>query len=379
MKTRSIRVTGWIISGLLLTSLCPAWAQEETPEPSQDISVPSHWSPYDAPSSYPEGTQLHIIVRGDTLWDLANQYLANPFLWPQVWEENRYITNPNLIYPGDPLAIPQVDVVRAPGEEPGAPGAPGEPGGRPGEPGRPGEAGVPGQPGGPMGPSLIPAYEEIGIQCAGYVADKENEDLKILGSEEGGLKVAHATGDIVYLNRGLDYGLSPGDRFYTQRRVEKVDHPARFGSAGWLIQRSGWLTVMAVQEQTATAEITQACLDVFIGDYLIPFEQVPVPLVPVQAPVNRMTPETGRLRGHIVASTDNVVSLGQGLLIGIDLGEEDGVIPGNIFTIFRYLYNNVQRKVLGEAVVLTVQQKTATAKISLSYDVIVEGDEIELK
>ncbi len=74
-----------------------------------------------------------------------------------------------------------------------------------------------------------------------------------------------------------------------------------------------------------------------------------------------------------------VLSLGQGLLISIDLGEEDGVIPGNIFTIFRYLYNNVQRKVLGEAVVLTVQQKTATAKISLSYDIINVGDEIELK
>ena len=94
MKTRSIRVTGWILCSLLLTSLSPVWAQEETPEPPQGIAVPSHWSPYDAPSSYPEGTQLHIIVKGDTLWDLANQYLANPFLWPQVWEENRYITIP---------------------------------------------------------------------------------------------------------------------------------------------------------------------------------------------------------------------------------------------------------------------------------------------
>ena len=164
-----------------------------------------------------------------------------------------------------------------------------------------------------------------------------------------------------------------------EKGIEKVDHPTRFGSPGWIIQRSGWVTVLAVQDRTATAEITQACLDVYIGDYLLPFEQIPVPLVPVQAPVNRMTPETGRLRGHIVASTDQVVSLGQGLMVSIDLGEEDGVIPGNIFTIFRFLYNNVQRKVLGEAIVLTVQQKTATAKISLSYDFMTVGDEVELK
>ena len=74
---------------------------------SSEITVPNHWSPYQAPTSYPEGTEIHIIVEGDTLWDLAGRYFENPFLWPQLWDANRYVENPHLIYPGDPLRFPR--------------------------------------------------------------------------------------------------------------------------------------------------------------------------------------------------------------------------------------------------------------------------------
>ena len=143
--------------------------------------------------------------------------------------------------------------------------------------------------------------------------------------------------------------------------------------------RSGWLTILAAQERTATAEITQACIDVLEDDYLLPYEPIPVPLIPAQAAAGRLTPETGQLRGQIAASLDNIRTLGEGHLVSIDLGERDGIIPGNIFVVFRYVYSNVQRKVLGELAILTVQERTATAKITESYDYIDVGDQIELK
>src|SRR5262245_12356893 len=76
------------LPGLLVALSGAAMAQDTEPEPQTtpsgtDIIVPPHWSPYSAPTSYPEGTQLHIIQRGDTLWDISNTYLRNPFLWPQ--------------------------------------------------------------------------------------------------------------------------------------------------------------------------------------------------------------------------------------------------------------------------------------------------------
>lgn len=373
MRTRVSRVGMWsscALLGLALVSASQAAQEQQASE--GEIVIPAHWSPYQAPTRYPEGTRLHIIVRGDTLWDLSNRYFENPFLWPQLWDANRYIRNPHLIYPGDPLVIPDLDVLRA--AEEGA-----EEGLREGE--LPGEEGVgPEGVAGPTGPRLIPLYEEVAIQCADYLLeDPEDENLRIVGSEEGDAKIALATGDVVYLNRGSEDGVSPGDRYYIQQRWRKVDHPRRFGSAGWHIVRKGWLNVLAVQEDSAIAEIGTTCKEVYANDYLLPFEPVPVPLVPEQEWVNRLTPETGNTRGYIVASMDDIDSLGQGSLVGLDVGAEDGVVPGNIFTIFRYVYAGVPRRVLGEVAVLTVQDTTATAKITLSYDFVVVGDQIELK
>lgn len=53
-----------------------------------------------------ERQSSYIIKKGDTLWDLAFQFLGDPFNWPELWHANEYIKNPNLIYPGNSLIIP---------------------------------------------------------------------------------------------------------------------------------------------------------------------------------------------------------------------------------------------------------------------------------
>ena len=62
-----------------------------------------HWTAWDPPEVGPEA---YIIQKGDTLWDLAGKWFGDPFLWPQVWDENRYILDSHWIYPGDPLVVP---------------------------------------------------------------------------------------------------------------------------------------------------------------------------------------------------------------------------------------------------------------------------------
>lgn len=48
---------------------------------------------------------LYVIKKGDTLWDLSDKYLNDPYQWPELWQRNQYITNPHLIYPGNPLRL----------------------------------------------------------------------------------------------------------------------------------------------------------------------------------------------------------------------------------------------------------------------------------
>ncbi|HMA66124.1 MAG TPA: LysM peptidoglycan-binding domain-containing protein, partial [Chitinispirillaceae bacterium] len=58
------------------------------------------------PVSYDAQTTDYVIKQGDCLWNLAFTFLGNPFQWPQIWQNNTYIKNPDLIYPGDILKIP---------------------------------------------------------------------------------------------------------------------------------------------------------------------------------------------------------------------------------------------------------------------------------
>lgn len=390
-----LRLTGFVVTTALLCVAAASGAER----PPRDLRwVGDHWTAWDPPAP-PAGAEVHVIQRGDTLWDLAARFYGDPYLWPQLWERNQYILDAHWIYPGDPLVLgPQVAPVDSLAEVAPEP-APEDEGGPVAEPGGPvldaqTAAGAP-----------VPLGAESDIYCSGYVGELDEKfPYAIVGSEYEALtpsldiksgrrlqgtygtadtlKFGLTTGEIVYLDGGRAGGLVPGQLFTAVWPAQKIVHPVRRETYGRLYRYLGRVRVLSVQDDTAIGEIVHTCEPVLVGARLLPFEPEPVPLARRTGgrPLNFPSPAEELAGAPVVLlAHDSIVSLGEDHVVHIDRGFEDDVTPGDVYTIYRFNKPGLPPIVLGELAVLSVHPRASVAKILSSRHTIYVGDHLELK
>lgn len=367
---------------VLLFTAAGLVADETPPKPLHMVG--DHWTAWDPPTSFPEGTEVYIVQRGDTLWDLASQFYGDPYLWPQLWERNSYILDAHWIYPGDPLIVgvevTPVDEVLSPDDD-GTGDMAAE------------DEGL------GLDSTAIPPVQlgsESDIYCSGFIGPVGLEfPFEIIGSEYTGssyddpLRAGYGSseghvmdlslGDIVYVSGGREAGLMPGVVYTVIEPKGVVKHPVGKQTLGEHYRYNGRVRILSTQDTTAIAEISHSCHPISVGSVLMPFTPEPVPLARYSGMIGLNDPVTEEAlvdAPMIVLADAGILSLGQGHVVYIDRGAEDDVSPGDLFTIYRPTPSEIPPLMIGEVAVLSVGETTSLAKILDSRQVVHVGDRL---
>ncbi|HWU36148.1 MAG TPA: LysM peptidoglycan-binding domain-containing protein, partial [Candidatus Acidoferrum sp.] len=250
----------------------------------------------------------YVVKKGDTLWGIAKSLLSDPFLWPQIWERNPFITNPNRIFPGDTLSVPgregQAPVAQAPVPPVEAPPAEPPAEAPPTEAPKEAEAPAPTPPATAATPEItiapippVPPASQTAIACTPVLLQEGAVEAagvgSIVKSEDG--RVMSSLTNTLYI--GLDKDLIPqvGDRLTVIRQGIRAFHPWRKNVLGRALIPLGIIEVNEVRGRTVRASVIYSCAAMTVGDRV-------GPLVLTVFPEDKIAQPTSRdLQGFIVS------------------------------------------------------------------------------
>jgi hypothetical protein len=208
---------------------------------------------------------------------------------------------------------------------------------------------------------------EVDLYCSFSVWEKEIPELTIIGGEREDEKHMFSDGDLVYLNKGKDGAIEPGQIFWVQFiGVRLPDYgPVAFGK--------GRVRVLHTSDSRSVAVVENSCTDVRNGDFLVPFEPREGMMGKDQG-YDVPPAETEGARGRLVFLESELRQLGSLHRALIDIGEDRGLQVGQQLILYRRIRQDLPLAILGNSVVIDVKSRTATIKVLSCRDVLQKGD-----
>ncbi len=306
-------------------------------------------------------SQPYIVKKGDTLWDIANYFFKQPTQWLKVWEQNIYITNPDLIYPGNKIWFNR----KAKGKVKKSGGL----------------TTVRRQPEIRIKPVerlesavdthiLITALRRQdfilpeAVQAAGYVLDSQDE------------RINYGANDRIYLKFAAP--VEEGRVFDVIRTTEPVRDPTSGKIVGVLVKHLGQVRITANRGGIAEGIVLHAFEEISRGDRLKPARNISTRIVPDYPQIP--------LAGRIIYARNHATEVGQNQIVGINLGSANGLKTGSVLRVLkvgRIVHDAVggapvalPEENVGEIIVIALQKNAAIALVTHATHSINLGDAI---
>jgi len=358
----------------------------------------------------PDTPDVYVIVKGDTLWDLSQKFLNNPWYWPKIWSLNAYIENPHWIYPGNKLKIiPGQGGPQAPAQVEVAP--------EPTNDERPNSEiahVVDTSP--PEGADLAVVKQgsrefdqaSTAVAISGKLAFKPpavlsvrdsglvtQEEMRNAGSLDASFeeKDLLATYDTAYVRFPSRVELNIGDHLLLFRPEGDIIQPRTGRKLGVQTVTMGEAKVIALNGNLATVQITRTFEEITRGDLVRPWTEQNLKVAP--------KPNTREVQGVIVSAVHRgLTTYGESNEVFIDRGARDGVEVGNTFAVVRQgdglkmggltgsSYNigatgslssgAVPYENVGLLLVIDVRDRLSTAVVVKSVKELQAGDKVEM-
>lgn len=236
---------------------------------------------------------IHVVRRGDTLWDICDHYFRNPYQWPRIWAFNPQIQNPHWIFPGDQVRLRQGELATAV------------------------------QP--TSGSQLVDRRrqvppETIFLRTEGYIDDDTNNWGEVSGSPEE--KMILTDNDEIYLRIVSNRDVKVGQELTIYRPLKNVGGGKLIGIEG-TVRVDQWNP----KDRVARARIIEA-LDAIergarVGPVARRFEVVPP------------TRNDKDVTATVLTSVQPHGLFGQNQIVFVNQGEEAGLKPGNRLFVIR--------------------------------------------